>query len=44
MPENIQSQYDNTKMKMKELEEIYVNKVKELEILKQSVNNTMIIE
>ena len=44
LPENIQSQYDNTKMKMKELEEIYVNKVKELEILKQSVNNTMIIE
>lgn len=44
LPENIQSQYDNTKMKMKELEEIYVNKVKELEILKQSVNNTIIIE
>lgn len=44
LPENTQSQYDNTKMKMKELEEIYVNKVKELEILKQSVNNTMIIE
>ena len=44
LPENIQSQYGNTKMKMKELEEIYVNKVKELEILKQSVNNTMIIE
>ena len=44
LPENIQSQYDNTNMKMKELEEIYVNKVKELEILKQSVNNTMIIE
>lgn len=42
LPENIQSQYDNTKMKMKELEEIYVNKVKELEILKQSVNNTII--
>ena len=44
LPENIQLQYDNTKMKMKELEEIYVNKVKELEILKQSVNNTMILE
>lgn len=35
LPENIQTQYDNTKVKRQELEEIYEGKLRELEGLKQ---------
>ena len=35
LPENIQTQYDNTKVKRQELEEIYERKLRELEGLKQ---------
>ena len=37
LPENIQTQYDNTKVKRQELEEIYEGKLRELEGLKQMV-------
>lgn len=40
LPENIQFQYDNTKMKMHELEDVYEEKVKELEVLKRALSNT----
>ena len=40
LPENIQVQYDNTKMKLQELEETYNEKRKELEVLKQTLITT----
>lgn len=40
LPENIQFQYDNTKMKMHELEDVYEEKVKELEMLRRALSNT----
>lgn len=43
LPENIQFQYDNTKVKREELEEIYEKKLQELNVLKQTLNETEII-
>lgn len=40
LPENIQFQYDNTKIKIQELEEVYEEKVRELDVLKQTLSNT----
>lgn len=40
LPENIQFQYDNTKIKMQELEDVYEEKVKELEMLRRALSNT----
>lgn len=37
LPENIQVQYDNTKMKLQELEQTYNEKKKELQVLKQTL-------
>lgn len=39
LPENIQFQYDNTKIKMNELEDVYEEKMRELEALKQALSN-----
>lgn len=43
LPENIQFQYDNTKIKREELEEIYEKKLQELTVLKQTLSETEII-
>ena len=43
LPENIQFQYDNTKVKREELEEIYEKKLQELNVLKQTLSETEII-
>ncbi len=40
LPENIHIQYDNTRIKKQELEKIYNEKLKELKLLKKSLNNT----
>lgn len=40
LPENIQVQYDNTKMKLQELEETHNEKTKELQVLKQALITT----
>lgn len=39
LPENIQFQYDNTKVKIKELEDVYEEKVREAEMLRQALSN-----
>ena len=43
LPENIQFQYDDTKVKREELEEIYEKKLQELNVLKQTLSETEII-
>ena len=40
LPENIQLQYDNTKAKIHELEDVYEEKVKELEMFMRTLSNT----
>ncbi len=40
LPENIQFQYDDTKVKREELEEIYEKKLQELNVLKQTLSET----
>lgn len=40
LPENIQEQYDNTKVKMHELEEVYEDKKRELEVLIQAAEES----
>lgn len=40
LPENIQFQYDNTKAKIHELEDVYEEKVKELEMFMRTLSNT----
>jgi len=44
LPENIQIQYDNTKSKKEELEEIYEKKLQELVILKQTLRENEVID
>ncbi|MCD8016972.1 MAG: hypothetical protein LUE97_04065 [Oscillospiraceae bacterium] len=36
MPENVRIQYDNTKEKLQELQEIYKKKLNEVEVLKKT--------
>ena len=40
LPQNIQIQYDNTKNKIQEFEDVYEKKKQELQILQKTINNT----
>ena len=40
LPQNIQIQYDNTKVKIKELEDVYEEKVRELEMFRRELSST----